>query len=108
MKKILKTINSNNEKGGAGEGRSIKERFRTAGTRHGAYSVGLTVLVIAVVIILNLIVGQFPEAFRSIDVSSTGIYDISDTSVELLEGLDREIDMKVLANGLIRYFIRPR
>lgn len=97
MKKILKTINSNSEKGRAREGRSIKERFRTAGTKHGTYSVGITVLVIAVVIIANLIVGQFPEAFRSIDVSSTGIYDISDTSVELLEGLDREIDMKVLA-----------
>ena len=28
--------------------------FRTAGTRHGAYSVGLTVIVIAVVIVFNL------------------------------------------------------
>lgn len=76
---------------------NIKDRFRTAGTRHGAYSVGLTVLVIAVVIVFNLIVGQIPEAYRNIDVSSTRIYDISDTTTELLDGLDKDVDMTVLA-----------
>ncbi len=71
--------------------------FRTSGTKHGAYSVGLTALVVAVVIVLNLIVGQIPEAYRNIDVSSTRIYDISDTTVDLLEDLDKEVDMTVLA-----------
>lgn len=77
--------------------KNIKEIFRTAGTRHGAYSVGLTVLVVAVVIVFNLIVGQIPEAYRNIDVSSTKIYDISDTTTELLDSLDKEVDMTVLA-----------
>lgn len=71
--------------------------FGTSGTRNGAYSVGLTVIVLAVVIVLNLIVGQIPEAYRNIDVSSTKIYDISDTSRNLLKDLDREVDMTVLA-----------
>lgn len=77
--------------------KNIKEIFRTTGTRHGAYSVGLTVLVIAVVVVFNLIVGQIPEAYRNIDVSSTRIYDISDTTIELLDNLDKEVDMTVLA-----------
>lgn len=76
---------------------NIKNIFHTTGTRRGAYSVGLTVLVIAVVIVFNLVVGQIPEAFRNIDVSSTKIYDISDTTTDLLEGLDKDVDMKVLA-----------
>lgn len=46
---------------------------------------------------MNLVVGQIPEAYRNIDVSSTKIYDISDTSKDLLKGLDDKIDMKVLA-----------
>lgn len=58
---------------------------------------GLTALVIAVVIVLNLIVGQIPEAYRNIDVSSTKIYDISDTTTELLSDLDQEVNMTVLA-----------
>ena len=71
--------------------------FGTSGTRNGAYSVGLTVIVLAVVIVFNLIVGQIPEAYRNIDVSSTKIYDISDTSRDLLKDLDKEVDMTVLA-----------
>lgn len=77
--------------------KSLKNIFRTSGTRHGAYSVGLTVLVIAVVIVFNLIVGQIPEAYRNLDVSSTKIYDISDTTTDLLKSLDSEVDMTVLA-----------
>ena len=56
--------------------KSLKNIFRTSGTRHGAYSVGLTVLVIAVVILFSLIVGQIPDAYSNLDVSSTMIYDI--------------------------------
>ena len=77
--------------------KSLENIFRTSGTRHGAYSVGLTVLVIAVVIVFNLIVGQIPEAYRNLDVSSTKIYDISDTTTELLDSLDSDVDMTVLA-----------
>lgn len=77
--------------------KNIKKLFRTSGTRHGAYSVGLTMLVVAVVIVFNLIVGQIPEAYRNIDVSSTKIYEISDTSTDLLESLNQDVDMKVLA-----------
>lgn len=77
--------------------KSLKNIFRTSGTRHGAYSVGLTVLVIPVVIVFNLIVGQIPEAYRNLDVSSTKIYDISDTTTELLDSLDSDVDMTVLA-----------
>lgn len=77
--------------------KSIKNMFHTSGTRHGSYSVGLVVLVIAVAIVFNLIVGQIPEAYRNIDVSSTKIYEISDTTTELLSGLEEEVDMTVLA-----------
>lgn len=77
--------------------KNLKEIFCTAGTRHGAYSVGLTVLVVAVVIVFNLIVGQIPEVYRNIDVSSTKIYEISDTTTELLDSLEKEVDMTVLA-----------
>lgn len=76
---------------------NLKRMFHTSGTKHGSYSVGMTVLVVAVIIVLNLVVGQIPEAYRNIDVSSTKIYDISDTSKDLLKGLDDKIDMKVLA-----------
>ncbi len=71
--------------------------FRTSGTRNGSYSVGLTVVVIAIVIVLNLVIGQLPESLRNLDVSSTRIYEISDTTTDLLDSLDEDVDMTVLA-----------
>lgn len=75
----------------------IKNVFKTTGTKHGTYSVGMTVLVIAIVVVVNLIFGQMPEKYRNIDVSSTRIYDITDTSKELLKGLDHKVTFTVLA-----------
>ena len=63
----------------------IKKFFQTTESRNGSYSVGITVLVLVIVIILNLIVGQLPEKIRNIDVSSTKIYEITDTSKDLLK-----------------------
>lgn len=76
---------------------NIGKMFRMSGTRHGAYSVGLTVIVIAIIIVINLVAGQIPEAYRNLDVSSTKIYDISDTTTELLDSLEEDVDMTILA-----------
>ena len=34
---------------------NLKRMFHTSGTKHGSYSVGMTVLVVAVIIVLNLV-----------------------------------------------------
>ncbi len=90
MKKLKNVINKKKIGG-------VKNTFRSTGTRHGAYSLGLTALVIAAVIVFNLVIGQIPEAYRNLDVSSTKIYDISETTTDLLDTLDKKVSMKVLA-----------
>lgn len=75
----------------------IKNIFKTAGTKNGTYSVGLTVMVIAIIVVVNLIFGQIPEKYRNIDVSSTKIYDITDTSKELLKDLEHKVKFTVLS-----------
>lgn len=90
MKKLKSVINKKKIEG-------VKNTFRSTGTRHGAYSLGLTALVIAVVIVFNLVIGQIPEAYRNLDVSSTKIYDVSETTTDLLDTLDKKVSMKVLA-----------
>lgn len=75
----------------------IKRLFKSAGTKNGTYSVGVTVIVIAIVVVANMVFGQIPEKYRNIDVSSTKIYDISDTSKKLLKDLDKKVTFTVLA-----------
>lgn len=75
----------------------VRTIFKTPGTKHGTYSVGMTAVVVAIIAVLNLIIGQLPEKYLNIDVSSTKIYEITDTSRELLNKLDKDITMTVLA-----------
>lgn len=75
----------------------MKRLFHTTGTTHGIYSVGLTAVVIAIVVVVNLIVGQLPEQYRNIDVSNTKIYEITDTTRDFLKDMDAEVTFKVLA-----------
>jgi ABC-2 type transport system permease protein len=75
----------------------IKSFFKTAGTRNGTFSIGMTVMVIAIIVVVNLVFGQLPEKYRNIDVSSTKIYEITDTSRELLKNLNTKVTFTVLA-----------
>ena len=75
----------------------IKKLFQTTGTKQGSFSIGVTAVVIAIVVVANMIIGQLSEKYRNIDVSSTKIYEISDTSKDLLKDLDHKVTLTVLA-----------
>ncbi|MDD2979433.1 MAG: GldG family protein [Hespellia sp.] len=76
----------------------IKKLLKTTETRNGSYSVGLVAIVIAIVVVVNLIVGQLPEKIRNIDISSNNIYEITDTSREILSDLNQKVTFTVLAD----------
>lgn len=77
----------------------IKNIFNSTSAtwKNGSYSVGLIVLVIAIVIVINMIAGQLPENIRNIDISDNRIYEISDTSREILKDLDQDVTFTVFA-----------
>lgn len=77
----------------------IKNIFNSTSAtwKNGSYSVGLIVLVIAIVIVINMIAGQLPESIRNIDISDNRIYEISDTSREILKDLDQNVTFTVFA-----------
>lgn len=75
----------------------IQQVFQNSTWKNGSYSVGMMVIVVAIAIIVNLIVGQLPEGVRNIDISDNRIYEISDTSREILKNLDQEVTFTVYA-----------
>ena len=76
--------------------KKIKEMFQSKNSRNGAYSAGLAGIVIAIVVVINLIAGQMPDSLKNIDLSDTHIYEISDTSVDMLKNLDKDIKVQVI------------
>ena len=74
----------------------IKKIFKSGTSRNGSYSVGMIALVIAIAVVINLIAGQLPESIRSIDVSDNKIYEISDTTKDLLKNWTRKFPFRYL------------
>lgn len=75
----------------------IQHAFQSSRWKNGSYSVGMMVIVVAIAIIINLIVGQLPEGAQHIDISDNRIYEITDTSKDILKDLDQEITFTVYA-----------
>ena len=70
---------------------------RRASLRRGGYLAGVTVAAVAVVLLVNMIVGQLPSHLREIDMTDNSLYEVSDTSREFLSALDKDVEIVVLA-----------
>lgn len=77
--------------------RSAKQFLLGGTSKQGTYAAGITAVVIAIVVILNLIVGQLPTDWKEFDISGNQLYTISDTSKDYLASLTRDVEVIVLA-----------
>lgn len=75
----------------------IKNLFTTVSSRQGSYSLAMTAVVIGIVVFINLIAGRLPSSLKQIDISTNHIYEITDTSRDLLKNLDKDVELTVLA-----------
>ncbi|MBQ3241812.1 MAG: GldG family protein [Oscillospiraceae bacterium] len=66
--------------------------------RMGSFATVLTVIFIAALIILNMIVSAVSNRYPvQIDLTTDKIYGLSDETIEYLRGLEKEVDIYVLA-----------
>ena len=83
---------------------NIKKKLKSAGStikgmgsidkkslKNGSYSMGITAIVIAVLVVINLIVGQIPEKYTQVDVSTQKLYTISDTTVKYIKDMNTDV-----------------
>lgn len=59
--------------------------------RKGTYSAALSVIVIAVVVVLNLVVGQIPSKYTQFDISTGKLYTIGEETKKTLKNLEEDI-----------------
>lgn len=80
--------------------RDMKDSFHRKTTTNGSYSIGMTAIVIAAVVVVNLIVGEIPSSARQIDVSEQKLYTISDDTKNLIKDLKQEITIyRIVESG---------
>lgn len=64
----------------ATQGRNRLAPLKTARGKNGLMSTGMIALVVAIVVVLNIAVNLLPSKVRQFDLSTTKIYEISDTT----------------------------
>lgn len=62
-----------------------------------AYSTGRMALAIAIVVIVNIIMGELPASWTSIDMTAQKLYSLTDQSKEFVGTLDRDVTIYVIS-----------
>lgn len=57
----------------------------------------MTAGVLAVVVLVNLMMGQLPSNWKEFDLTDNSLYEITDTSKDFLSGLEQDVQIVVLA-----------
>ena len=76
----------------------LSEALERHSSRRGACSAGLTALAVAAVVLFNLLVAQLPDSVTQFDMTNTGIYNITQTSVDYLANVTDDVVIHVLAD----------
>lgn len=70
---------------------SLKEQFSSRAFRAGTYSVVISLLAIAVVVVLNLVVSKLPSTVTKIDLTDSDLLALSDQTKQLVSGLEEDV-----------------
>jgi len=76
------------------------QKTKHAAKRHGAFSVGLIAIAVAVTILVNLLAAQLPGSWKQFDLTNSGIYNISDISLNIVNAMTEDVKIVVLADRL--------
>ena len=67
--------------------------------KHGSLATAMTIGLVAVIVLVNVIVGLLVERFpMDIDLTTDNIFQLSDESIEYIENLDQDVTINVLAD----------
>lgn len=79
--------------------RALKSVKRRKKFKYGALAAIITVVFVAIVVAINLICGMLDDRYDwNIDLTSKGLYQIDDQTVEFLHKLNEDVEITVLAN----------
>lgn len=67
--------------------------------RNGSYSTLLIVIFVAIVVVINMIVGKLPSKYTQIDISDQQLYSIGDETKKVLNNLDKDVTIYQIAQS---------
>ena len=87
--------NNNNKK----EKRKFKDSINKKYLKNGSYSSVMIVVFVAIIIVINMIVGNLPSKYTQLDISSEKLYTIGDETKAMLKDLDKDVTIYQIAQS---------
>lgn len=79
--------------------KKLKDQLRSKTFHVGAYSVLSSVAVIIIVIVVNMLAAQLPSKYKNIDLTDIGLFSLTEQTVDLISGLDEDIQIYRIVQG---------
>ncbi|MGN1408555.1 MAG: Gldg family protein [Eubacteriales bacterium] len=83
----------NNEKNIAPKKNGLNKKY----LKIGSFSIAMTVVVIAVVVVVNLFVGELPSTYTKYDMSALDLYSIGAESQAIINSVDEDVTFYLVA-----------
>lgn len=64
----------------------------------GAYSTGMIALAVGIILIANLVLGELPPSWVSIDVTQEKLYSLTDQTKEYVKNMDTDVTIYVISS----------
>lgn len=80
---------------------SIQKRRYSVSVKNlsaGAYSTGMIGITVAIVVVVNIILGEMPATWTNIDVTGEKLYSLTDRTKEYLKTMQEDVTIYVLVN----------
>lgn len=80
---------------------SIQKRRYSVSVKNlsfGAYSTGMIGVATAIVVIVNIILGEMPASWTAIDLTTEKLYSLTDQSVEFVKNMQEDVTIYVMIN----------
>lgn len=74
-------------------------KWSSKNIKKGSYSLGITVVVTAIAVVFNMVIGKIPAQYRNVDLSQTKLSTIGETTEELVKALDEDVTIYLVAEN---------
>ena len=91
-----KENNNNNDKK---EKRKFKDTVNKKYLKNGSYSSVMIVVFVAIIIVINMIVGNLPSKYTQLDISAEKLYTIGDETKAMLKDLNKDVTIYQIAQS---------
>ena len=79
--------------------RKAKRKIDKRSLANGSFAVGMAAVIIAVIAVINMIVGALPSDKTTFDMSTNKIFTIGETTKEVLAGLTEDVTLNYLVQA---------